>query len=466
MEKNEIIENFIRQLGDDRFTYEKNERDFFSFSYSFVPDVTLIFCGKPLAAIDIINRGYNDFDYKISLGQLQRYCVSKRLSFGLVLWVDSATLLIESDGFKENDPIQPVDAATMISTRMRQITERDISMLASRFLEKLKSIAKTIAFQDTKTIERIEKLTVADLDWANIQLTQTTLTLSPSFERKLFSAILGTYNCSELCRYTTREGLFRIISNKKQSLCSIIGMNDKSECYYVDNYLLRWKEDHFNFLTYKENALLNRCFITSGSRLDNESLEHKMFDDLTMWRMYADDCRGVCVKYRIDRDKLGEKYVLAPISYAKKRYITEPYDFDSEEIIGEESIHPELDFIHALMFCKEGGYEYRYSTFSFWKHFFKSFEYKDEQEVRLMYFADEDENVKWIQANDVFCPIIEKPIEKGKSEYPLQISEIVLGPKFHEREVNEKQLEYILSHENIDCFEGFECNQSMIDNYR
>lgn len=215
-----------------------------------------------------------------------------------------------------------------------------------------------------------------------------------------------------------------------------------------------------------DTPLLNRCFITSGSRLDNESLEHKMFDDLTMWRMYADDCRGVCVKYRIDRDKLGEKYVLAPISYAKKRYITEPYDFDSEEIIGEESIHPELDFIHALMFCKEGGYEYRYSTFSFWKHFFKSFEYKDEQEVRLMYFADEDENVKWIQANDVFCPIIEKPIEKGKSEYPLQISEIVLGPKFHEREVNEKQIEYILSHENIDCFEGFDCNQSMIDNYR
>lgn len=65
-------------------------------------------------------------------------------------------------------------------------------------------------------------------------------------------------------------------------------MNDKSECYYYDSYV---NDDCcLDLATMPQSyiAELNSNFIMSCSEITR-------LDKLTMWRMYGDDAKGVCI---------------------------------------------------------------------------------------------------------------------------------------------------------------------------
>lgn len=264
------------------------------------------------------------------------------------------------------------------------------------------------------------------------------IVLSIDGETALFKFLLGKVQETEICRYTSFHSLMRILNTKKASVCSIVGMNDKSECYYFDSYI--GNNGVMDFVTVPPSAVheLNSNFIMSCSGISRK-------DKLTMWRMYGDEAKGVCLVYKIG--DMGSKFILAPVSYAN-----------------EDGSHPKMDFIKDL----QEKLHIVFSSLDVWKHFFKPFEYADENEIRLLYKESHVSKYKWIQATgDILCPIVEFSIDKANNSFPLVLKEVCLGPKCAEKDVNRSQLEMYANQLNIQ-FVGskLKVEASTIDNYR
>lgn len=268
--------------------------------------------------------------------------------------------------------------------------------------------------------------------------------LDSSFEQKLMFELIGTVENEVFCRYTSISSCIRILQDQKASVCSIVCMNDKSECYYVDQYLNGEKGERLlSDMSDAEVEDLNQYFIMSCSEIDR-------YDKLTMWRMYGDEAKGVCIEYHInDILKSDSKFFLAPVSYGKK-----------------DGIHPELDFLKRL----GNGTQIKIilQNMNLWKHFFKPYDYIDENEIRLLYQDSDKTKYKWIISGDgVLCPVIEFCIEQGKNMFPLTIEAITLGPKSRERHTNVAQLKLFAKEKKIESYNGkIGFKLSKIDNYR
>jgi hypothetical protein len=142
--------------------------------------------------------------------------------------------------------------------------------------------------------------------------------LTPPYERLFFCSLLGSTSGTpkRLCRYTSLASLFRSLSEKQQSMCSTVCMNDKTENDYAQKFIseampqsnvisrLQTRTTSVNADTFS--------FILSGSRMSKK-------DDLNMWRLYGDDSKGVCLWYKVD-DELPEHFFLAKVSDAQRIY--------------------------------------------------------------------------------------------------------------------------------------------------
>ena len=66
-------------------------------------------------------------------------------------------------------------------------------------------------------------------------------------------------------------------------------------------------------------------------------------------------------------------------------------------------------------------YTFVFKNFHIWKHFFKPIHYRDEHEIRLLHFKNNGDKFKWIKTGDsqIFAPVIEFSIERGKNNFPL-----------------------------------------------
>jgi len=266
--------------------------------------------------------------------------------------------------------------------------------------------------------------------------------LPKEYEDAIFHSLIETHKEEELCRYTTMSSLIRIIENKKNSVCSIVCMNDKSECYYAEKYISK-KNIDIDTLSPNQIEELNKYFIMSCT---------PDFDRLTMWRMYADDAKGVCIKMKIDDNIInnqnpddGIKFYLAKVSYGD-----------------ENGNHKELDCIKKL----EKQLNILLQRKSIWYHFFKPYDYKDENEVRLLCKCENIEKYKWITVNSILCPVFEFKIEESKNEFPLIIESVLLGPKCPEKEINAKQLQFRIGNQSIINSKQITIGTSKIDHYR
>ena len=248
-------------------------------------------------------------------------------------------------------------------------------------------------------------------------------------ERAFFQTIFIPYEEDYICRYTTFDALERILRDKKQSVCSVVCMNDETECYYADDYLRKYKESEAKTqqkIDYKES---NNCQISSCTHI-------QLVDNLSLWRLYADNGRGVCLKYKIDKKILTEQgFYLYMVNY--------PYEKDRQW---------KLDLVAHLQNMQIMGYTFVFKNFHIWKHFFKPKHYRDEHEIRLLHFKNNEDQFKWIRTGDsqILAPVIEFNIEKGKNKFPLVLSEIILGPKFPEAATNAEQIRYYKALQEIE----------------
>lgn len=239
-------------------------------------------------------------------------------------------------------------------------------------------------------------------------------------EDELFECLLQRFEGEHVCRYTSLASLFRTINEGTQSMCCIVGMNDRSECTYADNYIRDLQgRATLTTKTLYEAEVENRYFILS-------CMDEKKYDDLTMWRLYGDNTRGVNIMYDVDEKKLNG-YKLYHIDYAEQP--------------GGQG-HTALNLIGALMGLKVGDNSFKLRKWNEWKHFFKPYEYRDELEIRLLYDKKEKPADKWILTSDyqIACPLV---LFKLK-DFPLVIEEVKLGPNCPDVEVNQLQLELMI----------------------
>lgn len=103
-------------------------------------------------------------------------------------------------------------------------------------------------------------------------------------------------------------------------------------------------------------------------------------------------------------------------------------------------------------------WHFRFNRWDIWKHFFKSYLYKDEQEIRLLYIepdkeptTDEDTNgikTMWIQdsKNTIACRMKTFGIQHNKKAvFPLSLVSALLGSKCSSKETNESQYSYLFA---------------------
>jgi len=247
----------------------------------------------------------------------------------------------------------------------------------------------------------------------------------------------------QLCRYTSLNSLFLAIRDGNHVMCSITCMNDKGETSYADKYV-SYGAFANSTSTIREN---NDCFILS-------CCEEQMADNLTMWRLYGNDGKGVCLEYDVDTSKVDNKeFFLAPVSYGVS--------------MGE---HPTLDYIKKIRHWTENGWRFELKRWYIWKHFFKSHLFKEEREVRLLYIWNDEskDDVEWIMdsTNSIVSRICKFPISSNR--LPLTLKRAIIGPKCPEQESNVDQFNYMNGHTKTmsSSIERPAVGKSKIEDYR
>lgn len=266
---------------------------------------------------------------------------------------------------------------------------------------------------------------------------------TPSAEDAFFSLLLNGRIPTKLCRFTTRHNLFLLFKDGKQNMCSIVCMNDKSEETYADKKI-GWDDSWSNI--HLEN---NNCFILSLMPQDKS-------DDLTMWRLYGDDAKGVCLNYEIKEKQRGRRlngdFYISCISYGES-----------------EKVHRELDFLLKVMQININHWQFKLNRWHIWKHFFKSFRFKDEKEVRLLYLSDgkKKEDKQWIENRDsgIVSKMLLFPLIPTNT-FPLTLSNVIVGPKAPEPRKIAEQFSFMVNQEWSGYATQILIRQSDIKEYR
>lgn len=355
-------------------------------------------------------------------------------------------LLIDASGYIVGPPFK-LQAITIKQSLLR---EEQFS------IEKWKDFFKKLANQSLEDIHKKEELRnvlqkIADC--TPIQKNDKCI-IPQDLEFALFESLTEEYKGDLICRFTSLRSLVRSIQEQSQSMCSIVCMNDKSEVNYVSNYLVKKRFISAGFYNGKVGDA-NSNFILS-------CCDDKKIEDLSMMRLYSDDARGVVIIYEINHGLLGNNsnFILRKINYQR----------DSGD-------HPELDILGQILNANIGGYPIWMPSILKWAHFFKPKEYKDEEEVRLLYCDSSPKDVvagvksKWIHDSsyNILAQIRTFDITMKNNVFPLTIDNIILAPKMQESEINCEQIENFIKEKQINISKAATSQLveiSNIDHYR
>ena len=275
-------------------------------------------------------------------------------------------------------------------------------------------IDQLLAFADSLTIKNI----------GSDEKENSYIFLKEEFELKFFKLLLGTYGDKDgedlIVKYCTARTMDYILQYQTMNMSSLVCMNDPSEGTYADEIVYHNEETKQEGREGEDNEKI--AFIMSACKGNHE-------ENLTMWRLYADDAKGICVAFSIHRKKIkNSNFYLAPISYAD-----------------EEGQDYKLEIIKNLVQSTSGReWRFIFQKWYVWKHFFKKHIYADEQEVRLLYIPDSFDLADpkhWFNDNksSIHSEMVLFNLTDENSEFPLTLNHIFLGAKFPYKETNAKQ---------------------------
>lgn len=243
---------------------------------------------------------------------------------------------------------------------------------------------------------------------------------SKQTNRRFFESIIDTFNVEkrELHRYMSLDGAFQTINKLEYRMNGILGMNDKSEGMYWDEVVGK-----SNSLM---NNMLNDIFISSFC---NER------DDLTMWRLYGDDAKGVCLSFRVKEHYDDKNFIIRGVKYAPKE---------------DESFR---------LFRELDTNRFIFEDIAEWKCFFKPNEYKIEDEYRLLCRGnvkamgkgkgkEKGKDYHITSESSIINPYI--TLDMLAPDFPLELTCVTLGPKFPAHEgINIDQLQHLLKERGL-----------------
>lgn len=235
---------------------------------------------------------------------------------------------------------------------------------------------------------------------------------------------------TNICRYVSLETVFNIISNKTIRMNCIVGMNDSSEINFVGKTF--YGPEYLNRIP-DEKEKINDIYILSCSSIE-------MKDDLTQWRLYADDAKGVCLVFEVNKPQY--RYDVRKITYIDPEQENDSFFGKIKELVSKNNIV--------------------FKNFHTWCHFLKPKDYKIEAEVRVLYENKKIKKPHWFLAKPINVLSSYIDVELN-DDFPLKLKEIILGPKCPEKETNRDQLNVLLKRMG---FDNVKVDFSRIDNYR
>jgi hypothetical protein len=263
-----------------------------------------------------------------------------------------------------------------------------------------------------------------------------------SFEQLFFRLLINnqTQLPSKIYRYCSFFRAFDVINTDSIALHGLPGMNDTTEPNYVDNYINSTNEKVWEMSEVSREAINNR-FIISCTTIK---------DELLPWRLYGEDGKGACLELKIKKGKSnsGRTYYLGRVKYA--------------DVHGKI---PELEYLKAVVKRIKDTLllDIRFVLLYVWRHFFKPYAYTYEQEVRLLYVNhDNKPEKKWLMAEPygIINPYV--VFSLNDKEFPLQISEIIVGPKKNEIDLNISQLKQLIKEKG----RNYRVSKSQVQVYR
>jgi len=269
--------------------------------------------------------------------------------------------------------------------------------------------------------------------------TKLTARLEEDYEYNLFNNLLYDIHLRKFYHYTSFENLFKIIDCGKLHLNSLIGLNDKSEVDFVNNFMGKgFANPHHPVPVAYHNTHFIFCL--------SENV-----DQLNQWRLYGDDAAGAMLEFDIDHQMFSDKSM-------KISKIT--YDLKLFEIIKD-----------WLAYCRDDlNISFGFYQIDYWKFFYKNKDYQDEKEVRLLLKNSLNENKpsfipeKYkLNRYGIIVPYVEINCLGSDSDL-IRLKNIMLGPKCDEADIKVAQIRYMLSRR----YPGFEIHvcKSRIDHYR
>ncbi len=457
------IQNFVRKLNS--FIAKKEGLQFITDTYLEVENKTHIIDG-----VLIKNReALAVFNFKSGLKAI----ISKDFLFGRDLYEISHKFLVVTNGDfsrvldRYTDEIHEFgNVKALVNFLTKLPTEAEVKEMSSSIAKAIESAVVDFLKKDSKFTASEKRLLINhfatnsilenllfDFDGQFFHLSPDIRNLD-NFENTFFRILIKEVK-SGICiyRYTALDTVFATLNYKSIRLNGIAGMNDTSEIGYVETYI---DKDFVPLQKPKEIEDLNKRFILCSSILN---------DDLMQWRLYGDDSKGACLVFKVSQENSLSGLQIHKISYGRK--------------ISGKNYHSELELIKAIVLAaKSLKHSFQFRGLNIWKHFFKSFEYEPEQEVRLLVILSSENSFKgegllvldqrhniqrsWVltASHKILNPYITIPLDDFG--LPLRLEKIILGPKCPELSTNQKQFGELIREKQL----GIEVEISKINNYR
>lgn len=206
-----------------------------------------------------------------------------------------------------------------------------------------------------------------------------------------------------LYKYMSLSTYFSMLKNTSYRMNSITSMNDESESFFLNDDLFelysgKGKEERYGTLI--ENS---RILISSFTDKNDNSL---------MWQLYGDFGKGICLRFRINKDQVKKIHYIDERSegYIKLKKIVQVLKSDNIEII--------------------------FSDADKYKFYMKSDGFKHEDEYRLTHIC-EDEKLSWTMYGNLISPYRDFSLINGRfEELGLRICSVTIGAKIPNFEVN------------------------------
>lgn len=421
MTEQQVIQIITSVLSDSRYGKESFTFHIENQFDSYKPDLIIKAGKKNIAAVEV--KGRRNLDSATASFVSDYYFLFKVRYF---IYTDGERFLIY-DRFK--NPKEYIE--TSVDGFVRQVSR----LRSQALLNKLKSAAADILIRRiTDAANQFPELAQYASSLKNkivreIKLSSDYMlyfdggkTDTNSFEHQFFRHLLDNNVPENIYRYCAFGRAFQILNDNTIAMLGLPGMNDTTEPNYVDNYLNDSDNEPWD-MPPQSRAAINRRFIMSCTTLP---------DDLMQWRLYGEDGKGACLKFEPKKMlEIAQQFYLGKVKYADAK-----------------GRHPELLFLKSIItdIKKKLLFEVKFILLYVWRHFFKPHEYTYEQEIRLLYIHQKvDREKKWIIAEpySIVNPMV--IFDLSKNEFPLRITEVMLGPKRFERSLNKTQLEQMVA---------------------